>query len=493
MKNKEFLKKSFPAEIIIPGFIVTALGAIFSILSLSQYDNFLVLSFILLISIIFIIIFPLSAYLSLIVNSGIFGFYFASQTIKIESFPAIYMVDIYLVALLIAMLVHIALGKDIKWQRGRLTLFILIFILFALFSTYKGLVSSGHDASLALGTFRRFLYILFYFPTIHFIKSKKEIKAFFIMIFITSLLAFFFSIWGVINGEGVWTENFPIYGGERYLAAWQAFYTTLGFGIALSFIFLKKKQEIFKMVVIIGLQLITVGLSLFRHLWFAILCLIAVDFALLWKNKKRGFGQNLTLMVSVLTIVVGVGMIFVVLLGRISGSSSILTSFMARISNIISPTEMGSQFRLDLWNLGLQQFYESPILGIGYGGYFASALPGYEEGTYTIMGIHNSYLSILVQMGVMGFLSFIVILGKFIIDFFKKDKFLWETKYGFYALAVINCLVVFIFSGIFGDSWEGSTTAFLGWSLLALYEQVILFSKEEISQSQENLSAMREL
>ncbi len=90
-----------------------------------------------------------------------------------------------------------------------------------------------------------------------------------------------------------------------------------------------------------------------------------------------------------------------------------------RLQGVDDVTEFG---RLAVWQAAATLFFGHPVLGVGYGNYrflYADIVPGAEPGT---LDAHNLYLQLLAETGVVGFLTFTVILGAFLVVSLKSIR-----------------------------------------------------------------------
>lgn len=88
----------------------------------------------------------------------------------------------------------------------------------------------------------------------------------------------------------------------------------------------------------------------------------------------------------------------------------VFTGVIQLFPNIITyMIERGSSGRIEIWSLALEQFLQSPIIGQGsatrltYNFFFEFSLTASHE--------HNIYLTVLTDLGIVGFLSFIALLA----------------------------------------------------------------------------------
>jgi len=114
---------------------------------------------------------------------------------------------------------------------------------------------------------------------------------------------------------------------------------------------------------------------------------------------------------------------FIFIIAVFVGQSFIPSATLERLETIgssITSGDLGG--RMDLWKQSLQIFLEHPLLGIGSG---ALAAPD-QLGAFA----HNTFISILTELGIIGFLLFLGILVSAFYQVVKQPKptsYLWLT------------------------------------------------------------------
>jgi O-antigen ligase len=151
----------------------------------------------------------------------------------------------------------------------------------------------------------------------------------------------------------------------------------------------------------------------------------------------RGLSKRVP-MVTAIIIVLVFGSMY--LIGQNSAEESILY----RITHF-SGENVSS--RLAYWNLGIQGSFDAPLLGVGNENYYIVADKNYQAEDYGfddtwIDKPHNYFVELLVTNGVLGLLSFLVLIGLLL----KRS---WRTK-GYLAPALVAYLAqsLFIFDTI---------------------------------------------
>lgn len=124
--------------------------------------------------------------------------------------------------------------------------------------------------------------------------------------------------------------------------------------------------------------------------------------------------------------------------------------------------ESSAQERVDLWTQSQDLFMHSPILGIGFSAF------AYGEHTDNLKDTHNYFVKVLVEMGLIGFVFFSILVYQMVSVAFRvfrkgrgKDPMLEGLGLGF-VLAMVSCLV----ANAFGDRWTYLEINGLLWVLM---------------------------
>jgi len=122
--------------------------------------------------------------------------------------------------------------------------------------------------------------------------------------------------------------------------------------------------------------------------------------------------------------------------------------------------DSSSQQRLELWSDAMDLFKRNPITGAGYDTYSYLGRVGSFRDT------HNYYIKVLAEMGVVGLILFLVLLGKLLragirLFFHAPDPFWRGVGLGFTVLLVSAMVMNF-----FGDRWTYQQVDGFLWILL---------------------------
>lgn len=221
-----------------------------------------------------------------------------------------------------------------------------------------------------------------------------------------------------------------------------------------SLVFLKfKKSWIKPVLVVISLLLfICLIFSASKSGWLALL--LAIPFVLLLGNKKL-------FIISLLMVIVALS--FFPLL---SGTAR------DRILHFFDFNEGGStSHRSILWSMGLAMFSDRPLLGQGLGTFmfnFRKFQPqDYPQG-WGISYVHNCFLQIAAETGILGFLSFVSIIT---VLFFVSLKTLLKTKkdpYYYILSGTLTGIFAYLVGSFFDTSLYSLPLAVLFWFMVGL-------------------------
>ena len=121
----------------------------------------------------------------------------------------------------------------------------------------------------------------------------------------------------------------------------------------------------------------------------------------------------------------------------------------------IAEADLGG--RVDIWAQGLAVFSEHPLFGIGSGAFRAAVKSGKTP--------HNSFISVLVDVGMIGLVLFVVILAMAVSPIMRQPK--WISRFWLSVLLVLAL-------GNFVHNWEAEkpTWLFLGLVIVSASQSV---------------------
>ncbi len=311
---------------------------------------------------------------------------------------------------------------------------IAIFIIFSIFSVLIGLVYRNPTSNV-ISSFRGYLFILMYFPFVLFITNTdrlKKITLFFVrMSVLLAIISILIFIYLLIFPGSFNTINGILLGYDfgflsiRY-GLTSVFFKTSPF-VAISAVFYfhlfineKNSRNIFTLVAFAILST-SVMITMTMGIWFCFFAGLLVS--ALYTNKKSII---YAIPVGALVIVIMLAIPYTreTIISRLNFTD---TSFIIKADQLKTLTNI---------------FFEHPFLGSGFGKTVTFIT---EFGVRIMYRFELFYLEILVNMGIIGAMSFFAIFVKFLV--ISDKQALTHTSYDrhlirFYFIGVIMLLVV---------------------------------------------------
>jgi O-antigen ligase len=416
---------------------------------------------------------PRSGLYAIIFLTIIFERFFTLQSFFIGKVEyKLYPIDILLIAILLGTLItyFVEKTKTVKWKLQDLILlfFILINIIYFFFSAYVLNTSSY----LAFSSFKNYaFYSLLYFITFLQIRNISDIKRLFKFFLAGAIFLIGFIIFGILNGEGLWTEYTPLStSGVRILAFTHGLYLSLALLPTLIFLSLKsqkikKYEKIFYFLLIIW----SVGIigTMMRHIWVALTITLIFIYFFLESRSRKNF--KIIIIKALFSLSVLAILIFYLTTlfphSKISDLTyNVLNTVRERTESLIDINSDDSfSWRNLVWNSAYQSYRHTPLFGIGTGRTIYVENEYYQD-FIEVRNIHNSYLAILIQLGIMGiglFLTFISITSRDLIKFNVLDL-------RHYKISLLSILVFYLAVFLFQPYLETNLLALFFWINLGL-------------------------
>ena len=138
--------------------------------------------------------------------------------------------------------------------------------------------------------------------------------------------------------------------------------------------------------------------------------------------------------------------------------------------------------RLKHWGIALEMFKENKLIGVGNGNYvtlhskYLEYFPQYYVQYEQNYPTHNSYLKILSELGIVGFIPFIIL---HTIIFTRSIKVcrLYSEKYRGLIKGLIVSLLIFFQANLFDNMWFVPKVSFLYWIIVAVI--ILLYRNKE--------------
>ncbi len=326
---------------------------------------------------------------------------------------AVYIVDIYIIALNIFFVLWILSKSHRKGKHSTIMSLVIIYYTVFIIGVIRGYLLYGHTA---LGLGRNFgFYTLYFFVTIHFMAKYNNPNNVLNWIIRLGFLAIIASVFKYINLLEI--------GAEQPHRAFSFFCASI---IGIAFISLMVNRIInIKMYnkyriyyLLIGLLLlIGIVISAIRSVWLALF--VTLIFSGIVLNKKRFIKYTFRFIPYLLLI----GLIIPSLLFKQEFAIT-QENVTSRFVGIIYPKEdHSSMVRLIAWSAYYDRFIKQPIFGEGVGNreeYYMPIETRYES-NWIAMEPHNQYLMIAVQRGAIGLIPLLVLIF-YVFTWLLKNK-----------------------------------------------------------------------
>ncbi len=414
------------------------------------------------------IIFPQSGLLAVVFLTMVFERFFTLQAFWIGKVEyKIYPLDILMVGIFLGLVVQYLLGQKIKFKKIDWLLFSFVILNFIYF-VWSVFVARA-DANLAFSSFKNYaFYSLFYFIALFLIRTQADLQRLFKFFLAGGVAIVGFIIFGLANGEGLWSQYTPLSTeGVRILAFTHSLYIAIALLPTILYTaFAKKCSRALNFLIAIW----TVGIlgTLMRHLWIAIAVAVAILYVTLPRENKFEFAKFAwRLAVPFLAVLV---LVFyaVVMIPQSKLSNSVNNSLEAVSQRAASLASVSADesfaWRGLVWKSAFERFKTNPVLGIGTGQMIYVETEDYKA-FIEFRNIHNSYLAILIQLGIVGF-------GLFFYFVYKNIQYLFRSNgndaYEYYKFSILSVLGIFLVSIPFQPYLETNLLAIFFWIALGL-------------------------
>jgi hypothetical protein len=261
------------------------------------------------------------------------------------------------------------------------------------------------DPSIAFSTFKNYaFYGLFYFVILFLFQSEKDLFQLMKFMLAGAAAITIFIFIGILRGEGLWTAFTPLSTpGTRILAFPHAFYLTMAVLVSLAWIALKKSKTNNFLYILIPVWMVGIVGSLMRHLWISLFVSAIILFWLLPLEKRRAL-KKIFFRYAFWTAILLAFLAYVSFLFPTSSVSKTFSSAVGVAGKRFASTAQVSSdeslnWRRNVWQSAWTEFKKTPLLGIGYGKKLSVEIGAKYRDFVEVRNIHNSLLTIFIQMG----------------------------------------------------------------------------------------------
>ncbi len=331
-----------------------------------------------------------------------------------------------------------------------------------------------------------------YFLTAKLFSEGKNIEKYIWLYVISLIIVIFYTLYHHL-GYGLWNKevaNFvcnPFYKDHTSYGAALAMY--LPFLMMFSFAgFVSRKEKIFSVV---AMLILFVGfvLSYTRAAWLSFFA-AGVVFAVI-KLNVRFKPLFITFISLIAFFILFQNQILMSLEQNSEQSSADLKTHISSMSNITS--DASNLERINRWSCAIRMFEDKPVFGFGPGTYmFKYALYQLNENRTIIStnsadggNAHSEYLGPLSESGVLGMLTFLLIIGTVIYTAVHTYMRLKDKRLKSIVLATLIGLITYYVHGFLNNFLDTDKLSVPFWGFTAMIVAIDIYSRNKI-QAQKN-------
>ena len=398
---------------------------------------------------------------------------------------SLHVTDLLLLYMLSIIFLKLFTDNKFKLVKTPLNLPLLLFYLTALVSFYVAIVNFDVNLNIAARQLRKITYYLIFFVIINLIRNKKQLVFLLNGLFVIASIVAITMIAQAIIGESIQlmpgrvdtlkTLDKEFGGSIRVLPPGEGLiYISFITLFCLIIISRTPNNLLFNLpkFALIGIGVI---LTYSRNFWASICLALFIFIFLLPKIRHK-------IRIIKITLLFGIALSILLLTFTIWGgrTAEFVTSTKDRITSLFAGDKLYRSGSLEARKIenyyAFEKIKKYPIAGIGLGNsYIYRERWEGDKGTY----IHNGYLWILTQMGLLGFIAFIWLSIYFIVRGFKNwkyvnDPFLKGVSIGF----TLSYLALMISNFVSPKFIEWSAIVIIG-TLMAINEKIHTLFQEK--------------
>jgi len=363
----------------------------------------------------------------------------------------LYPIDVLFGAVLVGTIFQFV-GGVLKAKLRKLDLLLATFVALSVGYFFISAFVLKSDVALAFSTAKNYaFYSFFYFVAYFLIDNKERLKELLSVVFASAMGILWFVFYGLAVRHGLWSDFTPLSTeGVRTLAFTHAFYLCMA--LIVSLVYMAHKSDLFSkwMMIVMPFWVIGIVESMMRHLWISIFVAIVfliIMFARAQRQRLQQYAKKYAVVAVMLLVVVFYG---ATLFPRSAAYETLNNGFSMLSNRVTSVTNTSGDesivWRSAVWQQSVKLYLDSPVFGIGLGKKVSVEIGKYRD-FVEVRNIHNSFLVILVQLGIVGFGLIAVLVATLGWKVFKKkfdDEVLQMAAYATLGILVLQ-LVAFVF------------------------------------------------
>lgn len=422
------------------------------------------------------VVFPESGLYAIIFLTFIFERFFTLAPILMgRNEYKLYPIDILLLAIFLAILINLFLRK-IKFSFLKSDKALLIFELIAIGYLIFSIFFLKTDFALSFSSAKNYIfYSLLYFAVFLLINTEEKLKRFFGFMLAGAIGIIGFIVYGLITGNGLWSEYTPLStAGVRTLAFTHAFYLCMALIVAVFYVI--RKNDYFSKLLLGIIPIWTIGIigSMMRHLWISIGVSLAILYMLISHIDKIELRKKVKKYAALFFLIAFFGLYFASLFPN-SKLNEMTTEKLGiiggRVTSITNIEDESIAWRGVVWQEAFKEYKESPIFGIGFGKKVSIDMGKYKD-FVEVRNIHNSFLVLFVQMGIVG-IGLVVFLIVTLVSALIRKKSENEISKGAKEIA-LGVLVLQIVAFMFQPYLEANMLGMFFWINLGLMRRLLI-------------------
>ncbi|HAM39055.1 MAG TPA: hypothetical protein DCP53_06665 [Elusimicrobia bacterium] len=393
--------------------------------------------------------------------------------------------NIVWVVLLLVWIIKIIIKKSENFYTPLnypISIFLIITVVFSIFGLNFFKSMKGMNSEL--------LFIVFFIIAIN-VKDFQHVKKIAYFFLISSALTGLLGLWQYFSGQNLYDNviygktanlismfNFRAHGTRSWMHTY-AEGLLMALPIGVSFLIYSKKRIIYYFI--IGLIVSGIVLSYVRMAWIATVIIFIIMFFILIRRKKN---INLSYLLIPLILI---------------AFSSV---FLPKRGNIIKRAiDFKDPIRINMWKTSVAILKDYPIFGTGMKN-IKTIFPEYYEKLgldkeyYKLSHLHNTYLHISVERGILGLIIFLSVFGFYFYYGIRKAKYINNFEKYFVIgclLGILGFMITGLTEHVYGDS-EVKITAFFLMALTFYKSKAVFFDRDgTINEDVHYLSNVKDL
>jgi O-antigen ligase len=318
----------------------------------------------------------------------------------------LYPIDVLFGAVLVGIAFQLASGI-LQYKFRKIDWLLILFAVFAMVSFTVSMLVLKTDTALAFSSAKNYaFYSIFYFATLILINDKKRFQELLSVIFVSATGILWFVFYGILVRHGLWSDFTPLStDGVRTLAFTHGYYLCMALIAALVYVAHQSNQISKWLIVLMPFWVLGIVGSMMRHLWISIflaLIFLIVMFAKNERQRLQSYAKNYAVVALMFLVIIFYGAMLFPRSAAYESIGNAIGMLQTRVTSITNTSgDESIIWRGAVWQQSFKLFTHDPIFGIGLGKKVSVEIGKYRD-FVEVRNIHNSFLVILVQLGMLG-------------------------------------------------------------------------------------------